>query len=78
MKLGYFCIVSSVASLTATIWMLANGTVFARGFIVSGSLFLFGLYLTRRSREQDAIRRWARGNPEEAIKWLESNKGDMK
>jgi len=78
MRFGYFCLVSGMASLIATIWMLTNGTMFLHGFIVFLFLSLFGLYLVRRGRRLDAIQRWAKNNPEEAIKWLKSNEGGEK
>ena len=74
MKLGWVCIIAGIGSLVASVVMLMNGTVFARGFVIFAILTLFGLYLIRRARRRaeylEAARRWARENPEDARKWL--------
>lgn len=72
MRLGAICALAGVVSLVATIWMLANGTMFLHGFIVFLFLALFGLYLIKRSRQLTDIKRWAKEHPEEAKAWLDT------
>lgn len=72
MKLGVFCVSIGVTSLVITVWMIANGTVFLRGFVVSIALSLFGLYLIHKAQRLRAIKQWAREHPDEAKQWLDT------
>lgn len=75
MKFGWFCMIAGAVSILTTLYMLVNGTVFARGILVGLGLIIFGGYLVRRARYREDIKRWARDNPEEARRWLEATKG---